>query len=199
MKTGREGFGIWLKKELKEHGYRQNSFAEMVGVNFRTVNHWCKGQNYPENEIHSNIDKALGKEIGYVNTVINKYRNEEKGISENDFDVVLNMVRELKKKVIEEATGNSDASDAIDFEGTIDLYRTRLVKSYKRDSEMPSEFLERLDKISNLDIYVYLFLSSANKDFKFEEYVNRFIFAPNSVRLSTYYGRVKKMIERDDK
>ena len=199
MDTGKKEFGKWFKEELKKRGYRQNRFAEMIGVDFRTVNHWCKGDNYPGERIRSDIDEALGEEIGCTNAVINKFMNEEKGISDNDFDILLGIARKLKKRIVEKGIGKNDDEDVIDFDQTIESYRKRLVESYKNESVIPRETLQCLDNISNLDIYVYLFLSSANKDFKFKEYVNRFIFSPHSVRVATYYGRVKKMIERDDK
>jgi len=45
---GQPGFPAWLAERLRDEGLSQTEAARRVGVTFRTLNRWVKGQSEPK-------------------------------------------------------------------------------------------------------------------------------------------------------
>ncbi len=57
---GQPGFQSWLAERLRQEGLSQTEAARRVGVTFRTLNRWVKGQSEPKLSQLRAICRVLG-------------------------------------------------------------------------------------------------------------------------------------------
>lgn len=194
MINGKKEFGKWLREQLAERKLLQKDLAAAAKINHRTVSHWCNGINYPDVDYYVVIDDFLHKQRGFTERLIEKYKKKENSVSVNNYFAVsdtVSFIREETKEYIANSNGGIKENEDVDLEKEISQYREELIDKFKQaDGYLPPRFMEKLDAVSELDIYVYLFLKSNCPQFGFEEYVDRFVLSPREKRLMAYTSKL---------
>lgn len=70
-------FGNWFQDLLKKHSVKQKHLADMLGISFKTVNHWCRGSNYPSIEHHKKIEEVFLLEEGTIRNKMEEFKYKE--------------------------------------------------------------------------------------------------------------------------